>query len=233
MKDHYNQDHAFHYKCYRPPLHELLFNRSLKDQKFKSVLDIGCGVGNSSIALTKYCESVMGYDPSKLMIRESKKHPKVIYTSELNQLTYDYDLIVFFGSLFYVDDDAFILYQNQLLKGGFLLCCDFEIIYQSILSKLEISGGKIEYDHTKNLSSIRHNSFELIYSESFEAEFGCKLDELIHLLLSENHIKSQLKKKYKSKNITSFLRADLVSFFDNNNILLQAKMYSSFYKKLV
>ena len=82
----YNDDSASHYKSYRPPLHETLLSQMLKDRKFKNVLDVGCGTGNSSIALTKYGESVTGYDPSGSMLQQSQKHPKVNYTKKLNLL---------------------------------------------------------------------------------------------------------------------------------------------------
>ena len=85
------------------------------------------------------------------MIHQSQKHPKVYYTNEINQLNNNYDLIVFFGSLFYIDKNEFILYQNQLSKDGFLLCSDFQILYEPILSKLRICLDEIEYDYSKNL----------------------------------------------------------------------------------
>ena len=72
----YNDDLAFHYKSYRPPLHEFLLNRIFKNQKFKTALDVGCGTGNSSIALTRYCESITGYDQSKSNDSSISKTPK-------------------------------------------------------------------------------------------------------------------------------------------------------------
>ena len=64
-KSEYTADIATHYKSFRPPLHEILLKRSFKNQRFESALDIGCGTGNSTIALAKYCASVTGYDPNK------------------------------------------------------------------------------------------------------------------------------------------------------------------------
>jgi len=229
--DEYNCDSAFHYKSYRPPLHEILLDRIFKEQTFNNVLDIGCGTGNSSIALTKYGESVTGYDPSRSMIQESQKHPKVNYTNDLDQLNDEYDLIVFFGSLFYVNDNEFSLYQNHLLKNGFLLCCDFQILYEPILSKLRFSGDEIEYDHSKNLTSFKTNSFVLINSEKFDIEFSCQLNEVIHLLLSESHIKTQLQRKYELSNNFKNLIEDLKIHYPKNEIKIKANLFYSYYKK--
>ena len=231
-KDEYNYNYAYHYKSYRPPLHEILLDRILKDQKFKTVLDIGCGTGSSSIALTKYCKPVTGYDPSQSMIQKSQKHVKITYTNELNQLKEDYNLIVFFGSLFYINDKSFILYQNKLLKEGYLLCCDFQISYTTILSKLKVSLGEIEYDHFKNLESYNTNSFELVNSEKFETEFSCQIVEVTHLILTEIQIIEKLNAKYKSSNIFQYLINDLEAHYSKNKIKLKANMFYSYYKKI-
>ena len=68
----YNDDSAFHYKSHRPPFHETLLSQILKDQKFKNVLDVGCGTG---------------YDPSESMLKQSQKHPIVNYkkTKSINK----------------------------------------------------------------------------------------------------------------------------------------------------
>lgn len=51
------------------------------------MLDVGCGTGNSCIALTKYGKSVTGYDPSESMLKQSQKHPIVNYkkTKSINK----------------------------------------------------------------------------------------------------------------------------------------------------
>ena len=75
--DEYNSDSALHYMFYRPPLHQFLLGRIFKDQVFNNVLDVGCGTGNSSIALSMYSESVTGYDPSISMIHKTQNHSKI------------------------------------------------------------------------------------------------------------------------------------------------------------
>lgn len=230
--DEYNCDSAFHYKSYRPPLHEFLLDIIFKEQTFNNILDIGCGTGNSSIALTKFGESVTGYDPSEPMIHNAQKHSKINYTFELNQLIDNYGLIVFFGSLFYVDDKSLLFYQNKLSKEGFLLCCDFQILYEPILSKLGVCENEIEYDHSTNLDSHNTNSFELINSEKFETEFSCQLNELIHLLLSESHIKTQLNKKYELSNIFKNLREELMIHYPQNEIKINSSLFYSYYRKI-
>lgn len=230
--DEYDYNNAFHYKSYRPPLHELILRKVLKNQKFENVLDIGCGIGSSSIALTNFSESVTGYDPSKSMIHKAQKHPKINYTNDLNQLLHSYSLIVFFGSLVYINDIFFNLYQNKLSKGGFMLCCDFQILYEPIFSKLGLSLTKIEYDHYKNLDSYNTRSLELIKREKFETEFSCEKNELIHLLFSESHVKKALIMKYQISNILKNLKEELITHYPEKGIKIKANLFYSYYRNI-
>lgn len=230
--DKYDSDSAFHYKSYRPPLHKFLLERVFTDQSFNKTLDVGCGTGNSTLALTKYSEYITGYDPSKSMIHKAQKHSKINYTNEISQLIDNYGLIVFFGSLFYVDEKLFLFYNKKLSEKGFLLCCDFQILHEPILSKLKVYTNEIEYDHSKNLDSYNINSFELINSEKFETEFNCQLNDLIHLLLAEKNIKTQLNKKYELSKKFRNLKNELMIHYPHNKIKLKANLFYSYYRKI-
>ena len=64
----YDKITAFHYASYRPPLHSKILKRCLVDRFYDSGLDIGCGTGQSSIALSDFCNRVVGIDSSSEMI---------------------------------------------------------------------------------------------------------------------------------------------------------------------
>lgn len=230
-KSEYNDNLAYHYKSFRPPLHQILLKRSLKDQKFESALDIGCGTGNSTLELVKYCESVTGYDPNTAMIQRCEHNPKVGFTEKLSDLKENYNLLVFFGSLHYINAKDFSLYEKKLKNGGFLLCTDFEILYDAILAKLELYLTEIDYDHNKNLTSYNSKSFEITRTEKFKTLFYCNLSELTHLLLSETFLRKKLIDKYDSTHLFENLKEDLNSHYPNEKIAVEANQYYSFYKK--
>ena len=69
---------AFNYNTYRPPLHRPILSQCLKNHRFNLALDVGCGVGNSSLGLTHFCKRVIGYDISKAMLKKAIKHKKKI-----------------------------------------------------------------------------------------------------------------------------------------------------------
>lgn len=227
----YNFDSAFHYKAYRPPLHNAILDRCLNNQKFKTALDVGCGVGNSSVALTRFCDLVVGFDPSESMIQQAQSHQKVRYSSQLKDLTSNYDLLVFFGSLFYVEEESIGFFVDNLSPQGFALCCDFEIIFDTVLDDLGIRVGNIAYDHAKNLNAYDLRQIKHVNSERFETDFECQNKELAHLVVSEANIKNELSKKFDSKNLYNSLMEEFELLYPSNTIKLKAKMYYSYYRK--
>lgn len=231
--DEYNFDAAFHYKAYRPPLHTIILDRCIGNQIFESALDVGCGVGNSTIALTKFCDQVVGYDPSESMIQQAQKHEMVKYVSNLEKLNPGYSLVCFFGCLFYIDSEMLEFYSDHLTPGGNILCCDFEIIYNPVLDDMGISVSRLDYDHAKNLDAYDTNQTILIVSEQFEVEFTCQNHELVHLLLSETNIKEELSKKFDSVNVYQPLLDALGRIYPTNQVKLNAGMYYSYYRKTI
>ena len=75
MSDKYTETVAAHYAAYRPPLHPHILKRVLSNAgTFAVGLDIGCGTGRSSVALTPFCERVFAIDPSDSMLAETTNH---------------------------------------------------------------------------------------------------------------------------------------------------------------
>jgi|TARA_B110000263_G_scaffold28614_1_gene21754 SAM-dependent methyltransferase len=227
----YNFDTAFHYKAYRPPLHTIILDNCIGNLLFEKALDVGCGLGHSSIALTNFCDKVIGYDPSEPMIQQAKKHERVNYLSNLKYLKDKYNLLCFFGSLFYIDKEMLEFYFDYLVPDGNILCCDFEVNYESVIEDLKISESKLNYDHTKNLDAYNNEQNILIKSEQFEVEFDCQNYELVHLLLTEKNIKDELLRKFYSKNFYQQILNKFEKIYPSNKVTLKTKMFYSYYKK--
>ncbi|MEO9894623.1 methyltransferase domain-containing protein [Aurantibacter sp.] len=79
MSADYDTINAEHYAAYRPPLHQVILEKCLQKKTHNIGLDIGCGTGNSSIALAKFCNRVIGIDPSKSMLERALLHAIVSY----------------------------------------------------------------------------------------------------------------------------------------------------------
>ena len=87
-----------------------------REKKIKKTLDIGCGVGNSTIALTNFSKKVIGYDINKEMLKNSLQHKRVSYINEWSNIKYD--LLCFFGSLNYVQQNEIHNFLNVLKPSG-------------------------------------------------------------------------------------------------------------------
>ena len=80
MTEQYDEAVAAHYAAYRPPLHQLILQRSgIGTEQFSVGLDVGCGTGRSSAALVDFCEHVYAMDPSQSMIDAAVPHQAITY----------------------------------------------------------------------------------------------------------------------------------------------------------
>jgi len=217
----YNSSESDHYSAYRPPLHELILSKVLKGCHFKTALDVGYGVGTSSMALVPYAKTVIGYDPSQAMIEKATSHPNITYTNRLEELPDSCDLLCFFGSLEYIDTMMLKKYTQRLNKEGRLICCDFEVDYASILKIVDITIETTDYNHAKNL--INYPDFQGFKEQVVKVEstsFNCNLEQLKSLLGAEfEHLN-------KPKGLLDTIR------FDRETCELKASIYYSMYTKL-
>lgn len=175
---------AAHYSAYRPPLHNALLKLALGDARFGTGLDVGCGTGQSSIALSSFTEKVYGLEQSAAMLERAVKHPKVTYLKRIQERNEQVNVLSFFGSLHYIPQEELITYLGVLAPGGTVLCLDFEVDYTGILADLGVILPPGDYDHQKNLDSYGISGFEKVVQETIDLSFTCTPEALGHLLLS-------------------------------------------------
>lgn len=88
-----------------------------KDASFCNGLDIGCGTGQSSIALSNFCDQVIGVDPSREMLSKSLTHGNVTYKySNCLHFNFPYryfDIITLVGSLYYAKTQQLL---NEIVR---------------------------------------------------------------------------------------------------------------------
>ena len=217
----YNSLESNHYSAYRPPLHKLILSKILKDQYFKIALDVGCGVGTSSLALVPYAKTVIGYDPSQVMIEKAIPHPAITYTTLVDELPSSYDLLCFFGSLEYINPVALKKYTQKLVKGGQLICCDFEVDYRPILEKIGLEPMRTDYNHSKNLKDYpNQEGFKEHLRQVESTSFNCSLEGLKSLLSAE------------IENMGKSTKVIDSALFERENYELKASLYYAAYTKL-
>jgi SAM-dependent methyltransferase len=93
--------------------------------RFRRALDVGCGSGQSSIALAAVAEQVIGTDASQCMLDHAPPHPNISYqpgvAERLNFLPETFDLVSVGSALHWFDQDLFFAEcQSVLTPSGTL-----------------------------------------------------------------------------------------------------------------
>lgn len=166
----YNQETAEHYAAYRPCLHQYIIKKCLYPKSaFSLGLDIGCGTGQSALALAHFCEKVIGIDPSEDMLQKAMPHAKVTYAhcngTDLYFSDNCFDVITFAGSLYYAKSQELL---NETLRvcnsEARIVIYDFEILLDDTLIKLGVippSAESINYNHAVNFSGLNERHITL------------------------------------------------------------------------
>lgn len=194
MTERYDSTAARHYAAYRPPLHGLILDRVIRpNESFQVGLDVGCGTGYSAVALTRYCDRVVGLDSSRSMLDAAQRHPKITYFhgsgDALSQLPVQaFDVVTFAGSLFYTKTDKL---RKELLRvcapAAIILAYDFEVLLDEVIAELGADYPSVasDYDYRANLSDWAEFMVDCGGTERiwFDVEAG----EMAHLLLSDSN----------------------------------------------
>lgn len=151
----YDQITAEHYAAYRPALHVPILQRYVDEKSYGRGLDVGCGTGQSTLALTHFCGEVWGVEPSLSMLERAAPHSQVQYRH------YDgarfpvadgyFDLITFAGSWYYARSQTVL---DETVRVGrdksLVFLYDFDLVTQPVLDRLLPKGqhtSPSDYDH--------------------------------------------------------------------------------------
>jgi SAM-dependent methyltransferase len=117
------------YATSRPPVHPRVLALAFAhfQRRFPLALDIGCGAGLSTAALSPYAERIIGLEPNLSMLKWATGAAFVCATAEAIPLPdRSIHLITAAGSLNYVDLDRFFPEASRVLAAcGMLLVYDF------------------------------------------------------------------------------------------------------------
>jgi SAM-dependent methyltransferase len=94
--------------------------------RINRALDVGCGTGQSTVALLDVAEEVVGLDSSAEMLSYAVRRPQIRYVeARAEQIPFDdtsYGLITVGGAFHWFDDRKFMLEARRVLRpGGWLV----------------------------------------------------------------------------------------------------------------
>jgi len=94
-------------------------------QRFRSALDVGCGSGQSSIALAAIADRVIAVDPSRGMLSHAAPHPNITYqlgsAEHLDFAAGEFDLVSVGSALHWFDQDRFYSQCQKVMSPAALL----------------------------------------------------------------------------------------------------------------
>jgi SAM-dependent methyltransferase len=136
-------------------------------------LDVGCGTGLSTVALSDLARTVTGVDAALAMLRQATKAEPVRYVaSTAEALPFrrgSFDLIAACGSIDWVDRPRFLRGAEELLvSGGWLIPLDFGDAGRS----REVPGLKPWYDEVFRQAFPRPPSPDPLVTSEEAARFG-------------------------------------------------------------
>ena len=234
MSHQYNESIAKHYFAFRPALHEDILLRLIKaNEHFRVGLDIGCGTGYSTVALSKYCDRIFGLDLNQSMLDKATIHPKISYiigygddlhAVEKSQI----DVVSFAGSLFYTKTQRL---KNELLRvltpGAVILVYDFQIILDDLMVSLDLKNNlKVsDYNHSESFDGWSDFTTEIVGTDSIILQLSPA--EAAHILLASSDYYGEFQIKFQKTDPFECLKNYLI--LQGEELELQAKIYFARY----
>jgi ubiquinone/menaquinone biosynthesis C-methylase UbiE len=225
---------AQHYAAYRPPLHETILEKifTLPGNR-QSGLDIGCGTGLSCQALTRYCNHVIGIDPSLAMLGEAGLQPGISYLNADGQRIplngNSIDVVTMAGSLNYLDREMLMAELTRVCRSGAEIAVyDFEIDLSHFESRLAVDTSieSASYNHRLNLSGF--SEVEEICVVNAEVMLHPSAGEIAHLLLADDRCYGSLQEKFFPRNVFEALKQEIESI--DTLFQVKARIYYSMYR---
>ena len=116
---------AERYSRARPHIHDAAIGKfrafAGAGAPFSRALDVGCGTGQSTVALTAIADVVIGVDPSADMLAHAVSHPRVSYrrapAEDIPFPDGQYDVITAAQAFHWFDAEAFLAEASRLLRS--------------------------------------------------------------------------------------------------------------------
>jgi SAM-dependent methyltransferase len=226
---------ARRYARARPNIHPTAVEKFRRfaqiDGLLSLALDVGCGTGQSTVALTHVAERVIGIDPSADMLEHAARHPNVEYRQSAAEHTpfrdSQFDLITAAQVFHWFDHDAFLAESYRLLRvPGWLL------VYTSWFTG-EMKGEPAFSDWFKGeylrryptpprdrtpITKERARKHGLVFrgEDEFSNEVGMTIHRFTDYQLSTTNIIAAVKRGTGSfDDAARWIRASLEPFFSN------------------
>ncbi len=231
--DDYNAITAAHYAAYRPSLHGPILKHLLSAPVLDGLgLDVGCGTGQSAVALSEYCRYVFAIDPSAAMLALAPDHPSVEFRQQTKApLAHQvpgsrFDLVSFAGSLFYQNTaEVVINFPRLLAPEATVVVYDFDVDFNPIFNLLGFTPPASNYNHQCGFEAYLGHGLSLEKEWTGVLQFSASTVELAHLICSVSSWREELLKGGSFEHLVSKIEA----LFPGSEIELRAECFGEVY----
>jgi SAM-dependent methyltransferase len=229
----YESTTATHYAAYRPPLHKTILESVFSASRKRHIgLDIGCGTGRSTYALSKYCSHVVGIDPSMEMLKEAQVQHSISYLNapaeKIPIVDNSIDVVSIAGSLNYINRRLLVNELSRICsRKAEIIVYDFDLDLSGFesLFDTEILNDSLDYNHQINLSGFPKIQEILLANDEVLLDLSPR--EITHLLLSDIDMNRALEKIYGPGDVFELVKAKIK--FNASMFTLKASIYYSLY----
>lgn len=192
MNEQYNSEISKHYAAYRPPIHSKILKQAIShcgDFEFQYGIDVGCGTGLSSKALSEFCTEILGVEPSSEMLSQAEPNENISYIQTTGEHIpiedHSSDIVTFAGSLSYAKSDALVTELIRVCRpDSIILAYDFKVQLSEFMSLLqvEITAKPSSYNHAENFEG--NHEFEELKVYQGDLTLPMTSEQLAHVLFS-------------------------------------------------
>ncbi len=240
MSTAYDPITAKHYAAYRPSLHLPILQKCLDEKsRYAYGLDVGCGTGQSALALSHFCEKVMAIDPSTAMLENAIPHDQIEYRpcngQDLDFEPNTFDIITFAGSLYYSKSQHLLDQVLQVAKSNaMVLIYDFMIVLDPTLEQLGLTPPtkqQLNYEPEVDFSGLEMQNLQLHNKVKEEAFLEISPTNLSHLLLADNDHYAILASKFGEADLFENLTERLQGTAGSDTLQIGALIYYTLYSR--
>jgi SAM-dependent methyltransferase len=202
-----HQTAAERYAQSRPYFHPLVIDRIrafLALQKPLPVaVDVGCGTGQSALALTKIAEEIIAADIAPSMLAQAPAHPKIRYVQapaeRLPLKRYMADLMTVSLAFHWLDRARFLNEAHRVIRPGGALAIYNNSFYGQMHENPDFSRWNREHYLTRYPTPCRNNEpfadddareydFIVIGREPYTNDISFTPDQLVRYLMTQTNV---------------------------------------------
>ncbi len=228
---------AKRYANARPYFHPIVMQRIKAflnlQQSLQNALDVGCGTGQSTIALKAIANEIVGTDSSQEMLNEAQLDSRIRYIcSPAEQLPFpdaSFDLVTVASAFHWLDRSHFLAEASRVLHSQSWL-----IIYGNGFTGRIVENPALEHWSRTNYldrypipprnnlplteSDVQHYDFRLLRREHYTNDIAFTPEALADYLITQSNVIASVEQgKERAEDVHMWLVAEVAPLFQSTS----------------